>query len=100
MVILSLPSMPNSFFGHADKYKFYGRDRPSHIDPNQVCPIPDRLPLRFVHYPASSLFRHQADARQIAKHTSGDELRAYGQKFFLSRPNLSPPDYVEGDGHL
>jgi hypothetical protein len=46
---------------------------------------------RIVRYIASFLFRHQTDAQQIAEHTSGDEFRAYGQKFFLSHPNPPRP---------
>jgi hypothetical protein len=62
------------------------------MDPNRSCPEPDiDLLLRTVRYIASSLFRHRPDARQIAEHTSGDEFRAYGQKFFLSHPNSSRP---------
>ena len=45
--------MSNSFLGHPDKVIF-GRVWPSHIDPNQLCPIPD---IDFAAAPDRSLCR-------------------------------------------
>jgi hypothetical protein len=58
------------------------------------------LPLRFLRYAASSLFRHQTDARQTAEHGSGGEFRVSGQKFFFVSPDSVSPRYVERDRHL
>jgi hypothetical protein len=108
MVILSLPSVSNSFLGHPDKVIF-GRVRPSHIDPNQ-CPMPDidfaAAPI--VRFAAESLLampsglycRTRADTRQTARQTSDGEFRACVQLFvfilfaFFARPFR--PDLCRG----
>jgi hypothetical protein len=91
----------------------FGRERPSHIDPNQLCPIPDIdfAAARIVRYAERSLFampkglycRTQADTRQTAKQPSGGEFRPCAQLFvFILFVFFSPerlvPTYVEDGG--
>jgi hypothetical protein len=80
--------MSNSFLGHPDQRSIFGRERPSHIDPNQLCPIPDidfaAAPI--VRFAARSLFpmpkgsllshssRHTAD-RQATQRRRISRLR-------------------------
>src|ERR1700676_1125407 len=98
MVILSLPSMSNSFLGHPNKVNF--RPRPAKpLYPNQTCPIPHRLPLRSFAMPPVLY--------SVIKQTHGGSPDipaaanfALADKNSLVSPESAPPGHIRGDGHL
>jgi hypothetical protein len=106
MVILSLPSMSNSFLGHPDKGQFSAESsqailiRIKHVRYwTLICRFDSSL-CRKVFIVALMPIHGRSPSNPAAVNFGLADKNSFLSRSKLSSPNLSPPDYVEGDGHL